>query len=297
MATSPTDGRRTRMRSKRRGIDVADDTSELRARWRIAQERRALAAGTIDARDNGLILLAEHITPRSLLTATAEDIEAFLDGRALGPRARYRYVSNFHQFFEWCVMDGLLDVDPTLRIRRPRSPRVVARPIRDEDLEWALHCADAEMRVLLALGAYAGLRCQEIAGLMVEDLFVDQDPPVLVVTAGKGGHQRVVPLHPKVLSALRRLPMPRDGYVIADELKRARNAGWVSHRVAEFLRYIGVDATAHQLRHWFGTNVYRQSRDLRVTQELLGHSSPNTTTIYVAWSAADAARAVDGLPG
>jgi len=38
--------------------------------------------------------------------------------------------------------------------------------------------------------------------------------------------------------------------------------------------------TAHQLRHWFGTNLYAQSHDIRITQEMLGHASSATTAIY-----------------
>jgi integrase/recombinase XerD len=46
------------------------------------------------------------------------------------------------------------------------------------------------------------------------------------------------------------------------------------------LRAVGSNATAHQLRHSFGTAVLRSSHDLRVTQELLRHSSPASTAIY-----------------
>jgi site-specific recombinase XerD len=58
---------------------------------------------------------------------------------------------------------------------------------------------------------------------------------------------------------------------------------------------IGVAATAHQLRHWFATQAYRGSRDLRVVQELLGHASPTTTAIYTAFSRTESVRAVSAL--
>ena len=44
--------------------------------------------------------------------------------------------------------------------------------------------------------------------------------------------------------------------------------------------------------HYFGTAIYEASHDLRVTQELLGHQSPSTTSIYAAFSPIEAARAV-----
>ena len=68
----------------------------------------------------------------------------------------------------------------------------------------------------------------------------------------------------------------------------------MSEVIRAYLRGIGVDATAHQLRHWFATGVYGATHDIRVTQEL-GHASPNTTAIYVAFSAIDARAAVASL--
>jgi Phage integrase family len=50
-----------------------------------------------------------------------------------------------------------------------------------------------------------------------------------------------------------------------------------------------------QLRQYFATEVYASSKDIRVTQELLGHSDPSTTAGYVAYSLVDAAAAVRSL--
>ena len=58
----------------------------------------------------------------------------------------------------------------------------------------------------------------------------------------------------------------------------------------------GIQASAHQLRHWFATEVYEKSgNDLRLTQELLGHASPATTAIYTKWSQAKAMEVVAQL--
>lgn len=243
------------------------------------------------------MLLAEWAHPRSILALEIDDIEQFLDTRPLAPRTRYHYLSDLHTFYDWALAQRLIDEDPTARIVRPKSPRQVARPISTEDLEAAISAAEPEMKAMLLLGAYAGLRCKEIALLAVEDLAFDNEPPVLIVASGKGGHQRVIPMHPRLARALKRLQLPRAGYVFTkDEMKRPNKPWRVSQMLSRHFEDNSIDATAHQLRHWFGTNTYRQSRDLRVTQELLGHASPNTTVVYVAWSAADAAAAVAGLP-
>lgn len=64
---------------------------------------------------------------------------------------------------------------------------------------------------------------------------------------------------------------------------------------ADFLASLGIDATAHHLRHWFGTKTYEACRDLRVVQELMGHASPVTTAGYAAWSRVVAREAVEAL--
>ena len=56
-----------------------------------------------------------------------------------------------------------------------------------------------------------------------------------------------------------------------------------------------MDASIHDLRHWFGTKLYESTKDIRLVQEMMGHESPETTAVYVAFSAGNGAEAVCGL--
>jgi integrase len=69
----------------------------------------------------------------------------------------------------------------------------------------------------------------------------------------------------------------------------------LSEAACEYSPEIGIRATAHQLRHWFATNVFAIGHDLRLTQELLGHADPSTTAIYTAFDRGGASKAVMGL--
>lgn len=281
---------------RRTGGPVADDTAELFARFWRHQERRGCQPSTARMYRNVLTLLAEWLYPRGLLDAGAEDLEQFLDARDLIPRTRYSYLSRFATFYRWAQLEEL-GTDPTLRIVRPRATRHMPRPIATDELSAAVAGAPPQMKAWLTLGAFQGLRCQEIAGLQVEDVLDHQDPPVLIVSKGKGNRERVVPLHERTLAALRVAGLPKVGYVFTrgEDTNQPLSPWQVSHKISRYLKSIGIDATAHQLRHWFGTQVYAQCQDLRVTQELLGHSSPTTTIVYVAYSAATARSAVEGL--
>ena len=283
------------------GTPYAPGTERLLSDHGIHMERRGNTRSSIDKRLMCLRSLARSVAPTSLLEANRPDIELFLDvrkspsGRPIVGRTRYGWLSHFNAFYRWAVIEELTDRDPTLAIVRPKMRRNLPRPIGDDDLAQAMAEAPPMMRAMLALAAYQGLRVQEIAGLDREDVLDTRDVPVIVVVHGKGGHERIVPLHPEVLSALRCVPLPRSGALFNRVRGGRHTAVTVSVAIRSYFDELGIDATAHQLRHWFGTGIYAATHDIRLTQELLGHQSPNTTAIYVAWAAVDAAPAVASL--
>lgn len=259
--------------------------------------RRNLAAGSVYKRGRVAVRFSEWMAPQSMLDATPSDVDDFLDGcsqrrsRPIGARTRYDWCSHLHMIFEWAIRHGHTDNDPTALVVRPKTDRLLPRPIADVDLAVALAAADTTMRAWLLLGALAGLRVSEIAGLNRSDI-VEGD--MLLRIFGKGRKERFVPLHPAVLAALRGCGLPKSGPVfVRDEQPYA--PGRVSRVISEYFARVGVDATAHQLRHWFATKTYRGCRDIRTVQELLGHASPTTTAIYTAASRADAHAAVAAL--
>ena len=264
-------------------------------------ERAGLRPRSIVCMDGRLRSFAASLGERSMFEAKVEDVEDYCDsrrgrgGRYIDSRTRYHILSTLHGFYVWAINEEMTVQDPTVRIRRPRMRRVLPRPIRDEDLALALQEAPPELRAMILLGAYQGLRCQEIAGLERSDVFETSEPPLLRVLAGKGGYERVVPLHPEVMEALRCVPLPRSGPIFRRQHGSPHTAVTVSQTLRKYFAELNIDATAHQLRHWFGTRAYAASRDIRMTQELMGHASPNTTAGYVAVAVVDAREAVESI--
>lgn len=230
-----------------------------------------------------------------LLEATHTDVEDWLDGRRIVARTRYSYISTAAAFYDWAVRDERTVHDPTRRIQRPKLPRLLPRPMGDADLSVALDLADDRMRCFLLLAAYEGLRCMEIGQLRREHILDSQDPAVILVYEGKGGHERAVPLHPEVAEALHRYGMPaRAGWLFPGK-RGGLQAQTISKYVSDYLRSIGVGATAHRGRHWFGTHTYRSSRDLRMVQELMGHANSSTTAGYTLVEPGESVPVVQGL--
>src|SRR5262249_36894749 len=113
---------------------------------------------------------------------------------------------------------------------------------------------------------------------------------------GKGGKPRYVPMPPIVVDAL--APKLTGGHLWPSSKRPGPiSAGHVQKRTNSFLRSIGISQTLHTLRHRYGTQMYAVSGfDLRLTQEVMGHSSPSTTAMYVAVAARAGAEVAARLP-
>lgn len=257
------------------------------AAWAVSMRRRNLAPASIEKFTRRVRMVQDHYGKPAQYLTTA-DLEAFLDRRNLGATTRYAWISTLSTFYRWRMVHHPTAEahDPTAAMDRPKIRPGVPRPVPDGDLEAAVAAAADPVRAWLVLGGWAGLRCAEMAGLTAEDVLTDQQ--VLLVN-GKGGRQRLVPIHPRVAEVL---PHGGRGPLWRRPDGRAYPAAYVSRAIGEHFDALGMAWTAHQLRHRFATRVHQATGDLLVTQGLLGHSSPTTTAIYAQFSTDRAAEAV-----
>lgn len=241
------------------------------------QRRRRLAESTIERRRSHLRQWGAWLgDPARVLTATWQDLEAFLTSLGhLAPQTVYDRLSHLHQFYRWALRHEHVVSDPTVMVDRPKAPSRLPRPIRDQDLATVLDGAPPTARAWVALGAYCGLRCAEIAHMSAEDLDGD-----MLFIVGKGGRERYVPVHAVALEAMAALGLPDRGRLWLQPNGRPYPPSQVSRLIGELFADLGVNATAHQLRHWCGTNMLRLCGDVTVVQQMLGHSDPKTTMIY-----------------
>lgn len=216
---------------------------------------------------------------------TSDHAEAYFD-RELAPWTRRKYLEHVRAFARWAGI-----ADPTEGMRRPKQPRAIPRPCPEEALAAMLAAADARTRAFIILGAFAGLRSFETAKVEGQD-FQETPEGAALVVRGKGGRLDLVPI----------------GQVVVDELRAWRRASrggplWagVSPDVVQLAIKrcgddVGLHVTSHQLRHRYGTQLYAQSRDLLLVQQLMRHASPMTTAGYAKVADKLAAELVERLP-
>lgn len=247
---------------------------------------------TIDARRDILTRL-DAALPYGLEAATADELRGWIYQDKYSAGTRETYYNAVRSFYRWACRPGaeILDFDPSGLLPPAPRPRRLPRPVTDDQLRRLLTESADPYRVWAVLAAYAGLRCIEIAGLDR----VDVTEETITIRQGKGGRPGVVPTHPVVWAAVRDLP---PGPLAWTPDGDRANAKWISIRTALYWRrQLGMPGVSlHRLRHWMATTTYRATRDIRVTQELLRHSSPATTAVYTLVSSEERRKAVHALP-
>ncbi|HZN72440.1 MAG TPA: site-specific integrase [Micromonosporaceae bacterium] len=249
-----------------------------------------LAGSTIEDRGR-LLRAADRALPYGLDAATHGELLTWLAAYT-SPQTRHTYSNHLRQFYRWATDpdDPWLTLDPTTRLPRVRVPGGIPHPATVDELDTALARLPQPWDLAVKLAAYAGLRCGDIADQDRGDITAQ----TLRVRRGKGGRPAILPTHPVIWDAVRDLPA---GLVIPGRPPRTPGRRWVSQRLQAMLDRIGLPhLSAHSFRHFFGTELYRTTRDLRLVQELMRHSSPATTAVYTLITGEERRLAVHALP-
>lgn len=216
------------------------------------------------------------------------------DGIAASTKASTRSV--FLAFYAFVHGEGLRDDNPALRLPIVKVPPHRPRPYTQEQIDRLLSTgAYKRTRAMILLAAYQGLRASEIAAVHSDQ--VDLESGTLKVL-GKGGRTDYLPLHPVIREVAPTMlegwwfPARRGaaghirGQSVSDQLRHARNrAGIVDKKL-----------TGHSLRHAFGTELVRGGANIRAVQELMRHSSLQTTQRYTEVLDNDRIEALSVLP-
>jgi integrase/recombinase XerC len=195
-------------------------------------------------------------------------------------------------YFRWRT--AAKDVEnPVRAMRSPRVEKRLPQVVSERDalrlLEAESHVAGPAAlrdRAILEVLYSSGLRVAELTGLCWRD--IDEELGMVMVRAGKGNKDRLIPLGEPALDALKawRAVMPRawtpDSAVITNLRGGRLTPRSVQNILARRLLDAGITTplTPHGLRHCFATHLLDAGADLRSIQEMLGHSSLQTTQRY-----------------
>jgi integrase/recombinase XerD len=263
---------------------------------------RGLSANTVQAYRRDLEAYLEWLTQRSVSAPeaiTAAEVTGFaaqLRTREvpLAASSVARMLSSVRGWHRFLAEEGIVAVDVAADAKPPKLPMRLPKAISIEQMAAVLAATDGDDvvalrdKALLELLYATGARISEAVALNVDDMI----EPDVVRLFGKGGKQRIVPVgsfaqaaiaaylvRARPVLSVRGTATPALFLGVRGQRVSRQNA-WLIIRAAAERAKLGIEISPHTFRHSFATHLLAGGADVRVVQELLGHSSVATTQIY-----------------
>ncbi len=198
-------------------------------------------------------------------------------------------IKNFHNFLQ---AKDILSTNVTVSIERPKIVKKLPTVLTLEEVDSLLDIKldtpfDYRNKAMLELLYGTGLRISELLDLRVYDVDFEN---CIVRCIGKGSKERIVPIGEYVIEYLNKyiekrtllLKKKNTDYLFLNN-EGTRLSRFSFFKIIKRLlkdKNINKDVSPHTLRHSFATHMLEHGADLRVIQELLGHSDISTTRIY-----------------
>ena len=261
---------------------------------------RGLSSNTVEAYRRDLVRYAAYLAPEiEPVQITREQVTGFLaslmEGEtAVSKSSAARMLSSVRGFHRFLRDEGVVPVDVSADVKPPKLAMSLPKAITIAQMESVLAATDGDEpqairdKALLELLYATGARISEAVALNVDDVLeVDA-----VRLFGKGNKQREVPVGSYARAAIERYLVRVRPLFSARGLatpalflgsrgqRMSRQNAWIIIRAAAERANLGIQISPHTFRHSFATHLLSGGADVRVVQELLGHSSVSTTQIY-----------------
>lgn len=255
---------------------------------------KGLSINTIDAyrRDLSAFLdLCSTLGAEELTQVLRVHINSYildLREKKYSPASVMRKIASLRGFFKWLCANEICLQNPTLTLEQPKIPRKLPKVMTINEIEKILTADLTKIEVLIVELLYGGgLRVSELTNLKTNNIDLNAS---YIICSGKGSKERLVPLGSKAKEALKEYFLHRDFLVKkynieAKNLLIADNGHFLTRQdIYNFIhmqgKQIQKNISPHTLRHSFATHLLENGADLRIVQELLGHSDVSTTQLY-----------------
>ncbi len=263
----------------------------------LAAERGA-ARNTIEAYNRDLADFSEFIGGgKALLEAQAENLREYLTHLNKGgfsARTVARRVSCLRQFYRFLFIENVRQDDPTSTLDAPNRGPDLPKYLSEDETKLLITKAEeigmVRLIALIELAYASGMRVSELVGLPLNAVGGKRE---FIIVRGKGGKERMVPLHETARQAISLWKEER-----AKLAKEQAESRWLfpgpgksghltraafAYQLKKLASLTGIPTdrlSPHVLRHAFATHLLAHGADLRSLQQMLGHADISTTQIY-----------------
>lgn len=224
-----------------------------------------------------------------------EDIFSFLEylkKKNLKPQSIAHYLTSIKNYHKFLLQNEYLDKDIAESIERPKLVKKLPNTLTVEEVDKLLDIRtvtpfDYRNKCMLELLYGTGLRISELLSLTINDIDTIN---CTIRCIGKGNKERIVPINDYVIKALNSYLEVRPALLKNKNTKElflnsrgeklSREGFFKELKKILLKKGLNPNVSPHTLRHSFATHLLEYGADLRIIQEMLGHSDVSTTRIY-----------------
>ena len=252
---------------------------------------KGLSQNTLDAYRRDLESFADSADISDVKTVDRLMINTYvrnLRENKYAPTSIIRKVASLRGFFKWASSVGVLEKNPASTLEQPKVPQRLPKVVTIKEIEEMLHNNLTPLQhVIMELLYSCGLRVSELVNLKINDIDLSSK---YVRCFGKGSKERIIPIGETAKQTVKKYLPARDLLIKKYNLNTKRllildNGRLITRQdVYTFIhaqgKLIHKNISPHTLRHSFATHLLENGADLRIVQELLGHSDVSTTQLY-----------------
>ena len=222
---------------------------------------------------NAKLETSVEVTP-----AMITDFLSFVSSmRTYKPKTFHRIISTLSSFYRFLYTQGGVATNPLVGIERPRIKPQDVKYLKHNQVQRLIESIDDPRDKLIVRTIYStGVRVSELCNIDIGDIDFEEHT---IRIRGKGDKIRIVFVDEETLTDILKFI----GNRIAGPLFIGQQGKNISSRAIQhiFKHYAPVGITPHKIRHSYASELYRRSKNLRVVQENLCHTSIKTTEIYL----------------
>ncbi len=260
---------------------------------------KSLSPNSIDAYLTDLAKLSDFLENENLKVEdiTLDNLQQFvaqLYDIGINARSVARIISGIKSFYNFLVLDGYMQTDPTELLETPKIGLKLPTVLSLDEIEKLMSVIDLSTkegqrnRAILETLYSCGLRISELTKLKFSDLFFDEG---FIKVEGKGSKQRLVPISHTATKEIEKYLYYRREINVkkgSEDALFLSNRGtpisriMVFHFIKEYAIQAGIKKTIspHTFRHSFATHLLEGGANIRAIQLMLGHEKITTTEIY-----------------
>lgn len=255
---------------------------------------KKLSLNTISSYSDDLNIFILSINNKDLLKIDTKEIQIFLEKEyEKSSRTKAHYITVLNNFYDFLIKENITKTNPLANIKLPKIEKKLPDYLTVEEvnklLDFPLNNAyDFRNKAMLELLYATGIRVSELINLRISDIDFTND---YIRIIGKGSKERIVPFNDiskkyliLYINDYRPILLKRktNEFLFINNLSNQISRQGFFKILKEICFKQGVDknVSPHTLRHSFATHLLNNGADLRIIQELLGHSDLSTTQIY-----------------